>query len=69
MRPSILLGNRNEKRFGETIGKVFMKISYPFLLGKLKKYRGIHATKVAGKMISSVDEFPSGMSIFESDQI
>lgn len=50
-RPSLLLGNRNEKRRGEDIGKVFMKFLGVFCIGPLKKYKGISAKKVSKSMI------------------
>ena len=37
MRPSFLLGNRKEKRFGEKIGIFFFKLLSPLFLGPLKK--------------------------------
>lgn len=52
VRPSMLLGERKEKRAGETAGKVVMKIVHPLLVGKMKKYRGIHGKDVARAMIA-----------------
>ena len=37
VRPSFLLGNRKEKRFGEKIGIFFFKLLSPLFLGPLKK--------------------------------
>jgi uncharacterized protein YbjT (DUF2867 family) len=68
LRPSILFGERAEKRIGEEIGKIFMKLSGIFLIGKLKKYRGIEGRKVAIAMIIAVNGKP-GMEILESDAI
>ncbi|MEY2830254.1 MAG: hypothetical protein RIQ33_2112 [Bacteroidota bacterium] len=49
-RPSLLLGNRKEKRLAEKIfQKIFFAISFLFI-GKLKKYKGIEAQQVAKKM-------------------
>jgi hypothetical protein len=69
MRPSVLLGNRKEKRFGEKVGIIAMQILNPLLIGKLKKYRGVHATKVAQKMIECSLHHEAGIFIVPSDQI
>ena len=47
LRPSFLLGDRKEFRLGEKIGVVMAKILSPLMIGGLKKYRGIEASKVA----------------------
>lgn len=52
VRPSMLLGDRREKRTGELAGKVIIKTLHPLLVGKMKKYRGIHAANVAKAMVS-----------------
>lgn len=51
MRPSILLGKRNERRFGEWIGKFLFIVLSPLLFGPLKKYRCARDTNVARAMI------------------
>tara|TARA_B100000683_G_scaffold41638_1_gene36991 strand:+ start:506 stop:1156 length:651 start_codon:yes stop_codon:yes gene_type:complete len=48
-RPSLLMGNRKEKRIGEKIAQVIMPI-FSFLLPK--KYRPINAESVAKSMIN-----------------
>jgi uncharacterized protein YbjT (DUF2867 family) len=68
LRPSILLGERAEKRTGEEIGKAFMKFSAMFLVGRLAKYRGIDGGKVARAMVRAINE-KSGTEILESDTI
>lgn len=47
LRPSMLLGNRSESRFGESMGKIIMKIFGFIFVGKLKKYKAIEAEIVA----------------------
>ena len=69
LRPSLLLGNRKEVRFGEKVGTVLMKIISPFLFGGLKKYRGIEATKVAESMQKLANQGISGFHFIESDKI
>jgi uncharacterized protein YbjT (DUF2867 family) len=66
-RPSLLLGDRQESRFGENIGKVLAKIINPLMIGSLKKYRGIEAEKVANAMQTLAKENRTGKHIFESD--
>jgi uncharacterized protein YbjT (DUF2867 family) len=69
VRPSMLFGNRKEKRIGEKIGIVFMKMFEPVMLGGLKKYRGIEASKVAGAMIKLSLDVNSGKRIYESQHL
>jgi uncharacterized protein YbjT (DUF2867 family) len=69
VRPSLLLGNRQEVRFGEKVGTVLMKILSPFLFGGLKKYRGIEASKVAKSMQKLANQGISGVHFIESDKI
>jgi len=68
VRPSMLLGNRKERRTGEIIGKVFMKTVEPVLAGKLKKFRAIHGRDVAKAMIGLLNGTP-GNRIIESDEL
>ena len=68
MRPSILFGERAERRIGEDIGKAFMKISGVFLIGRLAKYRGIKGSTVARAMLKAIND-KSGTEILESDSI
>jgi uncharacterized protein YbjT (DUF2867 family) len=69
VRPSMLLGDRNEFRFGENIGKIVMKAIRPLMIGKLKKYRGIHAEKVAEAMVLIMNEPSLKKKIVESDDL
>jgi uncharacterized protein YbjT (DUF2867 family) len=68
VRPSMLLGDRKEKRAGEIVGKVMMKTVRPLLAGKMKKFRAIHGRDVARAMITLVQGEP-GISIIESDEL
>jgi uncharacterized protein YbjT (DUF2867 family) len=67
-RPSVLLGQRNEKRPGETAGKVLIAVFGIFMVGKLSKYRGIKASDVAKAMIIAISTF-TGTEIIESDKL
>ena len=68
IRPSVLLGARKEKRMGEAIGKIFIKIFGFLLSGKFLKYRGIEAKNVAIAMVRIMDNL-AGKEIFESDKL
>lgn len=68
-RPSILLGTRSERRTGERIGQIVMQLISPLLVGRLKKYRPIHADTVAEAMQGVAKKSLSGPHIFESDNI
>jgi len=66
VRPSLLLGQRKEKRFGESVGKVFMKLSGSLLFGKFRKYRAIEGKSVAKAMVRILN-ITTGKAIYESD--
>ena len=68
MRPSFLLGNRKEKRFGEKIGIFFFKLLSPLFLGPLKKMKPIHSEKVAKAMIK-ISNGDFKQHVFESNEI
>lgn len=68
VRPSMLLGMRNETRFGEILGKWGMALLSPVLIGKLARYKGIKASGVARAMVwLAIHE--TGSQIIESDQL
>ena len=68
MRPSFLMGNRKEKRFGEKIGIFLFKLLSPLFLGPLKKMKPIQAENVAESMIK-VSNGDFQKTIFESNEI
>lgn len=68
LRPSMLLGLRRESRPAEEIGKRISKALGFLFVGRLSKYRPIHAETVARAMIIAASEIP-GISIIESDRI
>lgn len=69
LRPSILLGKRNEFRLGEKVGIVLAQLLSPLMQGSFKKYRGVKASKVAAKMIALANSGNKGTVIVESDTI
>lgn len=69
IRPSMLLGNRKEYRFGEKVGAIVLKIFQPLLIGSWKKYRGVHVRDVARTLITATKNAAKPLTIIESDQI
>jgi uncharacterized protein YbjT (DUF2867 family) len=68
-RPSLLLGERPERRLSEEFGqKIFQWFSFGFM-GVLKKYKPIEAKAVAFAMVQMAKERPLGRQIFESSHI
>lgn len=68
LRPSFLLGNREEFRLGEKIGILFIKVLGLLLIGPLKKYKGIYDRQLAKAMRLMINnDLKSG--IYESDQL
>ncbi len=51
LQPSLIGGHRKEKRLGEYIFKILMKILDPLLLGPFKKYRMIDPETIVSAMI------------------
>lgn len=68
-RPSLLLGDRNEKRTGEQIGAVLFKMINPLMTGPLKKFRAIKGEVVANAMFKVNQQHTEGIHIFDSDKI
>lgn len=68
VRPSMLLGDREEFRFGEEAGKFFMKTFAFAFKGKWKKYKGIEAKDVARAMIH-ISGFSHPQLVYESDEL
>jgi len=68
-RPSLLTGDRKEKRFAERLAMGIFKIIDPLLIGTLKKYRSIPAKTVAEAMYKQSLIKQEGIFIHLSDQI
>ncbi len=69
IRPSLLLGTREERRWGEDISKLITKIMAPLMKGPLLKYRPIEAAKVARKMIEGALNPSPGVRILENSDL
>lgn len=66
MRPSMLLGKRNEFRFGELLGKLLM-VPLSFLLPP--RIRPIHASHIARAMAEASKNKPSGFHVLHYKEI
>ena len=69
LRPSFLLGERNEFRMGEKIALIVFQMIGFLMIGKFKKYRGIKASIVAKAMVNLAKNEEEGVHFIESDQI
>ena len=69
IRPSLLLGDRKESRFGEKMAITFSNFFSGLLIGPLKKYKPITASDVAEAMLKISQKGIPGKSIYESDRL
>ncbi|MFD2573938.1 oxidoreductase [Spirosoma soli] len=65
-RPSLLLGNRGENRFGERLAEGAMRLFNPLIPAK---YKGVEAAKVANAMLETTQRNLKGKHVFESDKL
>jgi len=68
-RPSLLLGKREEKRFGEGVFQSIMKPLAPVMMGSMQKYRPVEAEDVAKAMIAAANLQEPGSHIYEYREI
>lgn len=68
-RPSLLLGQRNEFRFGEKVSEKLMTVFNPLMKGRLRKYRAIKASDVAQAMFNQAQNDFKGVILFEGAEI
>lgn len=69
LRPALLLGEREERRVGESVAKAAMKVVQPLLLGGASKYRAIAGTTVARALVALAHTDAPGRHIHESDAL
>jgi uncharacterized protein YbjT (DUF2867 family) len=69
MRPSILLGKRNEFRLLESSGKAIMQLLSILLIGRLSKYKAILAKDVAAAMLDAAKKTGTGRFIYHYKEI
>jgi uncharacterized protein YbjT (DUF2867 family) len=65
-RPSVLLGERNENRWGEQVAGRIGKVLDRFTGGLLTKYRPIEADVVAKAMVSAAQGMKPGVHFYPS---
>jgi uncharacterized protein YbjT (DUF2867 family) len=68
-RPSLLLGDRGERRIGEQIGESLMRVFKPIMIGPLRKYQAIDSATVANAMLAFAGKEQSGVFVHESDEL
>jgi uncharacterized protein YbjT (DUF2867 family) len=66
LRPSLLLGARNESRAGEDAAKLFYKL-FGWMIPR--KYKAIEAIKVARAMVAFANQSRAGIFIHESNEL
>ena len=68
-RPSLLLGQRDEFRFGEKMAEILGGLFSFLMIGGLRQYKPITGTAVAQGMIQAAKKGSKGTRIYRSDQI
>ncbi|MBP1990897.1 oxidoreductase [Paenibacillus eucommiae] len=68
-RPSLLLGEREEKRAGEQIASVIAKATSFAWIGPLARYKPIYGKTVALAMVASTLEHAPGVHVYPSSAI
>lgn len=70
-RPSLLLGNRAEKRPIEALGILLFRAIEPLLVGSLRKYRGVDVELLATAMVENANtpRTPKGINYFHFKEI
>lgn len=69
LRPSLLMGDRAEKRTGERIAQRVMPALEWMMVGPLRRYRPVEAATVARAMVRLAKQRPRGVRVLESDEI
>lgn len=68
-RPSLLLGAREEFRFGEKMAETLSPVISPLFFGPFRKYRPIEGKAVAVSMYRTALEKKKGTYMYERDQM
>lgn len=69
LRPSLLLGDRKEFRFGERLAILTAPLFSWMMAGPLKRYKAIQATQVADAMIRFAHHPHPGVHIHENEDL
>jgi uncharacterized protein YbjT (DUF2867 family) len=65
VRPSILVGHREESRPGEAVGIAVMRATAFAFAGPLKRYRAIKAEDVARALVAAARADTTGVAVYE----
>ncbi|MEZ4992755.1 MAG: oxidoreductase [Saprospiraceae bacterium] len=68
-QPSVLLGERNENRWGEELAGKIGKVIDNFTGGLLSKYRPVEAEVVAQAMVNAAQQISKGVHIYPSNYL
>ncbi|MEC0269280.1 NAD(P)H-binding protein [Paenibacillus anseongense] len=69
LRPSLILGDRDEVRVGEQLGSLVSRVISPLMIGGLRTYRPIQASKIAAGLIACAQKGEAGAHVVLSDRI
>jgi uncharacterized protein YbjT (DUF2867 family) len=65
LRPSLLLGDREESRPGEAVAAALLRTTAPLFGGRLARYRAIRAEDVARALLSAARSEGDGIVVYE----
>lgn len=68
-RPSMILGDRKEKRSLENVIKTVWKVLNPLFIGKTNKYKGIEAKDIAQAMVNKAHQPNSKITILQWEEM
>jgi len=68
-RPSLLLGKREEFRFGERIAKAIIPALSFLFIGAWRKYKPINAADVAKAMVAAANKEHAGVHLYEYNEM
>lgn len=69
VRPSLLLGDRDESRPAERLGQLVLGALRPVMIGPLRAYRPVHAHDVARSLADAALGGGEGVRVIESHEI
>ena len=69
LRPSLILGERAERRAGELLAAAALKPLSRLMVGSLRRFRPIHARTIARTMVKMSLQSTPGTTVLESEQI
>jgi len=72
IRPSLLLGPRDEFRLGEYIGAIVGRLISPFLIGPLIKYKPIQMMEIANtmaKLVEHIEDSKEGCHVLQGKHL